>query len=240
MFALFRLEDGKNEIKPSTYQQKYYVNQPVLESMDIGERVKKFTERGFLWWGCNKLIRREFLIENKINFPPISVWEDLVFAFMCVICAKNYVRVPNIFYYYRLRSDSLSHRPNDPFNMIETLTKVVKVLDEFMSGVEFFKKNPQFRYMFLDWHIQARLNILCKFFYEDNKIPPFRIDELFRKKFSSANLQDCLAFMSYFFVTTSSQRYMLYKMNAEKAALNKKLSEMEMELAKYKVGALAK
>ena len=236
----FTFEDGKNNITTSTFQQKYFVDRPMIETQDIGERVKKFTERGFLWWGQNKIYKREFLLKNKINFPPVSVWEDLVFSFMCVVCAEKYVRIPNIFYFYRYRKESLSHKANDPFDMIQTLMNVIKALDDFMDRIEFFKQNPQFRYMFFDWHIQARLNILCKFFYVDNNFQPFLIDKLFRQKFSSANLQECLGFMSYFYTATTYQKFLLSNMSGENAALKKKISELEMDLAKYKVNSFVK
>lgn len=232
----FSLQDGTNNAVASTFQRRDFVNAPTLETFDIAERVTKFIGYGFVWWGCNKLFRKNFLIENNIKFPPINAWEDLIFAFQCVICAQNYVRVPNIFYVYRRRSDSISQIAKDPFDMIENTMKVVAALDNFMNGVEFFKQNPIYRYSLLDWHIQERLNVFCKFFYEENNIPPFTVDLLFRQKFS-ADFKDKLAFVSYFFSTATYQRLLLYQMTEEKNQLQQKISELEGELARQKINS---
>ena len=229
----FAFKDGTNEVGKGTFQRKYFVDRPVLETFDIGERVRKFTEYGFLWWGCNKLIRKDFLLENDIKFPPISVWEDLVFTFMCVTLAKNYVRVPNIFYFYRYREESLSHKPNDPYDILNTLMKVIKALNEFMEHTEFFQKNPQFRFMLLDWHIQGRMNLFCSFFFEANKFQPFQIDKLFAHRFKDIP-PEYLSFMAYYFTTSAYQRWMIYQDSKEKAELQKKISDLEIKLIQNK------
>ena len=213
---------------------------PTLETFDVAERVKRFTERGFLWWGYNKLIRRDFLIKNKIEFPPLSVWEDLIFAFQCVVLAKNYVRVPNIIYYYRVRQDSLSHIPKDPFDILDTLIKVICCLDEFMGRVEFFQKNPQWRFNLLDWHIQERMNVLCTAFYEQMKWQPFQVEDVFRRVFAPKFPKDSIEFTAYFFTVAAYQRFYLYQMSREKNSLLQKISDLEMNLAKYKVNSFIK
>ena len=235
----FTFKDGENEIKTETFQKTCHVNKPTFETLDIGKRVKKFTERGFLWWGQCKLYRRDFLIKNKIVFPPIDVWEDMVFSFQCVILAKNYVRVPNVFYYYRVRKDSLSHIPQRPLRIIEMLMQIINYLDDFISRVEFFQKNPQYRFMILDWHVQERMNIICTAFFENSKLQPFQIEELFRKKFENAISKEDLPFSSYFFTVAAYQRFCLYNMTQEKNQLQQKISDLEMNLAKYKVNSFS-
>ena len=236
----FNLQDGTANAVVSTFQRRDFVNAPTREPFDIVARVVKFINYGFVWWGCNKLFRKDFLIENNIKFPPIKAWEDLIFAFQCVVCAKNYVRVPNIFYIYRRRSDSLSQIPKNPFDMIETTMKVVAALDNFMSRVEFFKQNPIYRYSLLDWHLQERLNVYCKAFYERDNLQPFLCDLLFRKKFSSTNFKEYLGFVSYVFTTATNQRFLLYKMTEEKNQLQQKISELEGELARQKINSFDK
>lgn len=236
----FSFNDGEEKITVGTFQTTCHVDKPVLETFDIGERIKKFTERGFLWWGCNKLILREFLIKNKIQFPPIGVWEDLVFVFQCVIFAKNYVRVPNVFYYYRKREDSLSHIPKDPFDIVNTLVRVSGYLDEVMGRVEFFQKNPYWRFTFLDWHIQERMNVISKALYGDIKLQPFQVNAYFRKKFEKTFPESHMAFISYFFSVSAFQRFYIAQMISEKNQLQQKVSELETTLAKSKVNSFLK
>ena len=229
----FNFQDCTNNKVAFTFQRRDVVNAPTLETFDIAERIQKFISYGFVWWGCNKLFRKDFLIENNIKFPQINAWEDLIFVFQCVVCAKNYVRVPNIFYVYRIRNDSLSHVPKKTFDMIETTFKVVKELDNFMTKNEFFQKNPLYRYLVLDWHIQERLDVFCQWFYKDNAWSPFMVNIAFRQKFSSANFTDNLAFASYFFTAAIYQKFLLYQMNEERKHIKQKfqnLSEMLLRL----------
>lgn len=236
----YSFKDGETEIRTGTFQRKYFVDKPTLETADIGERVKKFTEYGFLWWGQCKIIRKDFLMKYDIRFPPVSVWEDLVFVFMCVVHAKNYVRIPNIFYYYRVREDSLSHIPKDPFDIVDTLMKVMNFFDDFMGKIEFFKKNPAYRFMLLDWHIQGRMNIICAALYDQGKLQPYYVDRLFFRKFAEKIPKEQISFASYFFTIAAYQRSYIAKMTTEKNQLQQKISELEMSLARYKVNSFLK
>lgn len=142
-----------------------FVTEPTLETFDIAQRVTDFTRKRFLWWACNKLFRRKFLVDKKIKFPAVSTFEDFVFAFECLVAAKNYVRVPFVSYHYRVRGDSLSHEPCDAVKISVTMIKIVAVLDEFMDGRKFFVDNPQYRYELLNFfHTGAAENYLGEFF----------------------------------------------------------------------------
>lgn len=236
----YTFDDGTDKINLGTFQTTCHVDKPTLETGDLAERLKKFTERGFLWWGCSKLIRRDFLVNNKIQFPQIGVWEDLVFVFQCVIFAKTYVRVPNVIYYYRKRMDSLSHIPKDPFDIVNTLIKVTGFIDEVMNRVEFFKQNPYWRFTFLDWHIQERMNVISKALYGDMKLQPFQVTAFFRKKFEKTFPESQLEFISYFFSISAFQRFFIHQVVAEKNELQQKLSEFETNLAKDKINSFLK
>ena len=226
----FTFVDGKNNFSKATFQRICYVDKPTLEPFDIADRVQKFTERGFLWWGCNKLFLRDFLIKNKIIFPSINVWEDLVFAFQCIVLSKKYVRVPNIYYYYRNRPDSLSHVPKDGFDISRNLIKVVSYLDEFMRNIEFFQKNPNVRYKILDWHIQGRMNIISNALYNISELNPPQVDILFRQKFANELPKEHSAFMSYFFTMANYQRFYIKQLVEERAQLQQKIAELQGQL----------
>lgn len=236
----YSFNEKDNQIKLGTFQTTCHVDKITLETEDIGERIKKFTQRGFLWWGQCKIIRREFLIKNKIQFPPVSVWEDLIFTLQCVVWAKNYVRVPNIMYYYRSREDSLSHIPKDPFDIVNTLIKVTGYLDEIMNRVEFFQKNPYWRFTFLDWHMQERMNVISRALYGDIKLQPYQVNAYFRQKFGKTFPESQLAFISYFFSVSAFQRFFIHQTTAEKNQLQQKLSELETTLAKDKINSFLK
>ena len=227
----FYFNEGEDKITTTTFQNGNFVDAPTIETFDIAERVRKFTERGFLWWGQCKLYRREFLIKNKIQFPQSKVWEDMLFSFQCVVLAKNYVRVPNIIYYYRNRQDSLSHIPKTPQYIIRTLCNIVGCLDKFMARTEFFLQNPQFRFMVLDWHIQERMGVFCNALYLRDKLSPLDVSQIFTQEMAADIPKDVIPFVSYCFAVMGYQRTYILQASQEKNKLRQKIAELETQLA---------
>ena len=188
---------------PIPFQTGEFVKEPTLETSDIGERMTGFAQKRYLWWACNKLFRRQFLVDNKIKFPAVSTFEDMVFAFMCLVTAKNYVRVPFMSYMYRFREDSLSHKARYPIDSMLMMIKVVSTLDSFMSDKKFFRDNPQYRHMILDFFLQERLEVIAKGFFVYNDVSPAEAFDFLRDKIFSLNPQDNVALTSCLFVTAS-------------------------------------
>ena len=205
-----------------SFQTGEFVTEPTLETFDIGERVMAFTQKRYVWWGCNKLFRRQFLIDNRIKFPETSVFEDMAFAFMCLVTAKNYVRVPFVSYRYRIREDSLSHQGRSAIDSTLTAMSIVKILDDFMGGKKFFRANPRYRYVMLDFFLQERLEIIAKKFFIYGNSSPDEVFNFLRDKIFSSNPQDNVALTSYLFVTASIFRLYLNQQAEEIAALKNK------------------
>ncbi|MBR6888218.1 MAG: glycosyltransferase [Selenomonadaceae bacterium] len=202
--SCFTFPDGAKKIDatPKSFQTGEFVTEPTLETFDFGQRVTDFTRKRYVWWACNKLIRRKFLAENKITFPAIKTFEDFIFTLECLVAAKNYVRVPFVGYCYRVRGDSLSHKIADGSVFMEILIKVVKSLNDFMNGKKFFADNPQYKYMLIDFFIQKRLEIFSKSFLRGN----YPIGEIYRflyEEIFSRNPQDNVALTAYLFIAAS-------------------------------------
>ena len=195
----FTFRDGADNCKLTSYQTSEFVTVPTLETFDIGARVEGFTQKRFLWGAGGKFVRLKFLRDNKITFPAIKCWEDFVFSFQCLVAAKNYVRVPNVNYYYRLRDDSLSHELLDPVKFMEILIGVVKSADDFMSGRKFFEDNPQYKFMVTDFFMQERITAFSGFFGKHD------IGEIynFLKGIFSRRTQDTAALTAYLFVAAN-------------------------------------
>ena len=51
------------------------------------------------------MVRRDFILKNEIRFPSVKT-EDMIFTMCEICCAKNYLVIPNTFYFYRLRENS--------------------------------------------------------------------------------------------------------------------------------------
>lgn len=112
-------------------------------------------------WGKNyfevspglKFSRRDFLVENEIKFLPI-MQEDSYWTFELICLAKKVILLPHVFYFVR-RSDSnslstqalnLNFTTKSIHNKLDRIINGLKHVDEFMGGLEFFQKNPAYRY----------------------------------------------------------------------------------------------
>ena len=141
----------------------------------------------------------------------MRAWEDFVFTFECLVAAKNYVRVPFVSYYYRLREDSISHEAVDIKRFTDEVIGVVKSTNDFMSGRKFFFDNPQYKYMLTDFFMQERLNVFAKIFIEPGKYSAGELYEFLYRKIFSQRPQDIAALTSYLFLATN-----IFKLYAKK------------------------
>ena len=202
-YFAFIAEGSEIDAKISSTQTGEFVTAPTLETFDIGKRVNDFVAKKFLWQVWGKLYRRKFLVDNKIRFAAISTFEDFIFVFMCVVAAKNYVRVPFVNCYYRVRENSLSHAARDAVEMSQTMIAVVNALDNFMNGKKFFRENSQCRYALLDFFIQERLEVIAKNFFVTSGLQPAEIFDFFREKIFSAKSNENAALTAYLFVNSA-------------------------------------
>lgn len=192
--------DGK-DAELQSFQAGGLVTEPTLETFDICERVTGFVQKKFLWWACNKLFRRQFLCDNKITFPKTTTFEDFVFAFKCLVAAKNYVRVPFASYYYRIREDSLSHKASCAVpQFMEDTMNVVKSTDDFMLGKKFFADNPEYRYMLIDFFMQIQLESFAKSIFLSGNNSLGELYDFLYKEIFSRTTQEHAAFTSYLFI----------------------------------------
>ena len=229
-FAFFDA-DGVSGAEPIKFQTGEFVTEPTLETFDIGERVTDFTQKKYLWWACNKLFRRKLLIDNKITFPAIRNYEDFVVVFKCLCLAKNYVRVPFVSYYYRIREDSLSHEGIDIAQFVGNLLVVVKSLDDFMSGRKFFEENLRYKYEAINFFMQERLDTFSKNFMVNHDISD--LYEFFSKKIFSVKPQDNVALTAYLFMAanvlklyTTQQEMEIYSLRNQVDTLKKIILEV--------------
>ena len=221
-------EDGdKNEATASSIQQENFVTEPTLETSDIGKRVEDFANQQYLWWACNKLFLKKFLDDNNIKFKPMEVWEDMIFAFMCVTTAKVYVRVPFNNYYYRIRYNSLSHKKLDVITASKMAIEVFKILNDFMDGQEFFRENLKYEYITLDFFIQNRLSAISKGFFTDNDFEPADFFKFFKEKFFADDSNTYAALTAYLFINANMFKLYTEQQNEQIDALKLQVEELK-------------
>ena len=168
-----------------SFQPGPFVVKPTLETDDLAKRITRFCRRGYMWWACNKLFRRDFLIENQIEFTNVRTTEDMLFTLNSICCAERYVLIPNVLYVYRQHPTSVTHFNLTPETRIRrivpTIFRGINYLDEFFGKIKFFREHPELKLtainFFIDFHITAELEIYLRY-------PPHLIESLLRREFA--------------------------------------------------------
>ena len=99
----------------------------------------------------SKLYRRDFLLENRIDFPDMKLTEDLVFCFRCLCFAENYVRVPHVTNVYRMNQNSISKKrfaSEDGVKLwLSSITEGVRRIYDFLEAREDFRRDSELQYL---------------------------------------------------------------------------------------------
>lgn len=203
--------DVTPETKFTTFSKETggFSKEPTLETDNLAERVQMFCRGRLFGWVHNKIYRRDFLMERNIYFDKLLTSEDIVFYFKVMCTAPRVVRVPNIIYIYRHNPNSITRKMVSIEQSLHALTHLMiegtKVMDDFMSGIEFFVKNPQFRQLPIDYIVQQHL-IWTQRFYE--KYSTVQLDPLSRKEMSKY-CGEHAAFFAYLYNTVHIYRQRL-------------------------------
>ena len=172
-------------LRLNTHQSPPFVDKLTVETDDLNERVQRFCQRGYMWWACSKLFRRDFLIDNEIAFISIPSTEDMIFSFCTVCCAKTYVRIPAVIYVYRQTPDSLTRviKPSAEQQLkryIKIISEGTRELDRFMSGLDFFNEHPDCRYDVLNFFIETNIGFESWIY---SSFPLTQLDDILRRDF---------------------------------------------------------
>ena len=185
---VFYYVEGKNfnraDLQLQSDSSDDFSTTPRLDIEDLRERMKDYVEEKYFWLPWGKFYRREFLIENKIDFPQMRFSEDMVFCFKCLCLAKNYLRVPFVTNIHRINQNSVSQKilPTEQgVNIwLGILAKVAALIDDFMDRLEFFKANPEIRYDVLKFCNDVHFDMIKNLFQgsEPHEVQKIFYDEL--------------------------------------------------------------
>lgn len=195
--------NSTSPISAISWEAGPFVDKPEFVEYDIGERIKLFTQRRLLWNVWNKFFRRDFITQNFLEFPEVKIIDDMMFCFYCFCLAERYVRIPNVFNLYRRRKDSHSHNfatEEEYFHQsINTIKSGVKILDDFMDGMSFFKQHPEQRHVVIEFFVQAHFNQTIDFCF---KREPHVVESILRDEFVADSDKNA-ALISYLFNRTN-------------------------------------
>ncbi len=177
----FFVLQGDAPRKIASFEKRPPVDRPTLLDDNLVQRVDDFIRFHFHFNVWTKFYRRRFLVENDIRFPELPASDDMFFSFYCLMRAKRYVRIPNPFYIWRVRDDSVSHEKLTPEQEVRKwITIAVEGthhIEDFMRRTEFFERNPQSRYAATNRIINDQLHYLQPK-YRSTPIP--QMNELIR------------------------------------------------------------
>ena len=169
------------------WDSAFSVEEPTFEPDDLNERVKKFLKNGFVWSPWTKFLRRDFLIDNGIKFPPMRISEDGSWTLEIICLAKKILRVPNPLYVWRSNENSMTRSNRSPEQDLifwsNPLINCLEYLDEFMSSLEFFKINPAVRLEVLELFATIHFQHMSEAF---KALEPQEVYEIFLREFSKA------------------------------------------------------
>ena len=136
------------------------LGKPTLETENLAERVRALIDRKIVLATCSKFVRRDFLIDHEIFFPPFTPAEDDVWTCALIFYAKRLVRVPNPVYIWRLTKGSVLRKERVAKETLTFWLKSIifgiKTLDKFMSRIEFFQQNVQYRCAMLEFFVHTK------------------------------------------------------------------------------------
>ncbi len=90
-------------------------------------------EGHFLVW--RDLIRREYLIEQQLLFQEKMLYEDVVFTYQLYYNVERMRRTDEVYYYYRVRRDSLVNSTDKELWRAESLIRAIKILHRLKHQV---------------------------------------------------------------------------------------------------------
>ena len=166
-------------------QRGGFVDKPTALSDDLLVRLQEWADTRFWMPPWLYFVSRDFLVLNDIKFQPIFQ-EDNDWSFRLICLAKKFIRVPNICLVYRRHDESFTGKAKTlneySRRWFEKSISGLKLIDEFMGGIEFFQKRPEIRFAILDKWVTRDLNILFKFY---QKVPPYFAYSVFKDEFKS-------------------------------------------------------
>ena len=183
-----------------------FVEELTFETNNLNKRLEKFLTSEYCWAPWSKFFRRDFLVDNKIIFPQMTIADDVIQMFEIICLAKKILRVPLPLYVYRESKSSWYRRARTPEQQIIFRTSPLIIglecLDNFMREFDYFQKNPAARLQVLNFFTLMQLDNMAD---ELKNLEAEKVYEIFLREFSKAGSTQP-ALISYLLLMTNLYR----------------------------------
>ena len=174
------------------------VDEPVVITVDLRERVKLFSQKIFQSMPWLSFARRDCIVKNDVKFPKTRMSDDQFFDFEITCYAEKMVRIPNKIYISRIRKDSVTREkldvPKNIHRWAGALLKTIELLDNFMNRFNELKNNSELKHAVFE-------RFLADFSYHTlriySQIPAWQLDPLIRHELNE--IEDKTALTAFLF-----------------------------------------
>ena len=228
---LWHSDAYRKRMRPYTYLtgEKIFVTAPLIWQNNFEERIKFFAQRKLIWNYWVQLIRRDFIAENAIKLVGVMA-DDMIFTMCELCCAKKYVVVPNVVYFYRLRENSLIHKDVDVAKQLNSwatmLREGVRYFDAFANKSDFLTQRPDLKYMLLETFVEEMIKYLTLIYA---KVPAHELNEILRPIFAEGNNT---ALTTFLFNKLNVYRLQLIQAQSENARLEREFVRLKSQVEK--------
>ena len=185
-------------LKESSDERADFVSKPTYVSDKLEDRVRDFAMQKMIGYPWNKLIRRNLIVNNNIEFPILRCGEDHIFSFFVICLAKKILRIPTPVYVWRKTPEGVTYGKLSVEKMIhrwtDSLFRGVGIVDKFMDNFELFNKKPEYRHFVFETFILYHCINLQPVYAQ---IPAYQLDGLIRKELDE--VQDKTALTAFLF-----------------------------------------
>ena len=187
------------------WQKKNIVETQRLTVRDPHKLLENFLISGGVFWTpWTKFVRRQFLIENNIEFYEILSGGDYIWTVELLCCASRFVRIPKAFYIWRSDSEtSVSRIKRNTEAQINTWNEAfvhsIRALADVLNKRYLLRKKSTYAYFalknFFEWcferNVEARAKVNPEKFYEilNNEFGVSEFDMLAKFFFSVVDSQ---------------------------------------------------
>ena len=188
----------KNLLQVRPNEQVDFVTKPTIISRNLEDRINEFTTYKFWNAPWIHFFRRDFIMNNGIEFPKVKIGDDIIFNFYVICLAEDIARIPNVYYVWRenISSNTRAVLPVDKrINRYgSAILQAIGIFDDFTKKLKFFADHPEFKYAILNFFINDHINRLIPIYAQ---IPAHLLDPLIRRELSE--VKDKTALTAFLF-----------------------------------------